>query len=82
MRYLAGEADIRQFLDVGTGLPTVDNTHEVVQWVAPESPHRIRGQGPAGAGARPGLLTRRPEGTCDYIGYSGGELTVSYENQA
>jgi hypothetical protein len=30
IRYLAGEAGIRQFLDVGTGLPTVDNTHEKV----------------------------------------------------
>ena len=34
--YLAGEAGIRQFLDVGTGLPTADNTHEVAQRVAPE----------------------------------------------
>src|SRR5262249_33980750 len=34
---LAGEAGIRQFLDVGTGLPTADNTHEVAQRVAPES---------------------------------------------
>src|SRR5947209_9241428 len=37
VRYLAGEAGIRQFLDIGTGLPTVDNTHEVAQRVAPES---------------------------------------------
>jgi O-methyltransferase involved in polyketide biosynthesis len=35
--FLAGEAGIRQFLDVGTGLPTADNTHEVAQRVAPES---------------------------------------------
>ena len=35
--YLAGEAGIRQFLDIGTGLPTADNTHEVAQRVAPES---------------------------------------------
>jgi hypothetical protein len=27
VRYLAGQVGIRQFLDVGTGLPTVDNTH-------------------------------------------------------
>jgi hypothetical protein len=37
VRYLAGEAGVRQFLDVGTGLPTADNTHEVAQRVAPES---------------------------------------------
>jgi len=36
VRYLAGPAGIRQFLDIGTGLPTVDNTHEVAQRVAPE----------------------------------------------
>ena len=37
VRFLAGEAGVRQFLDVGTGLPTADNTHEVAQAVAPES---------------------------------------------
>src|SRR5215470_2811311 len=37
VRYLAGEAQIHQFLDIGTGLPTADNTHEVAQRVAPES---------------------------------------------
>jgi hypothetical protein len=37
VRYLAGEAGVRQFLDVGTGLPTADNTHEVAQRVAPDS---------------------------------------------
>ena len=37
IRFLAGEAGIRQFLDIGTGLPTADNTHQVVQAVAPES---------------------------------------------
>ena len=35
--YLAREAGIRQFLDIGTGLPTFRNTHEVAQAVAPES---------------------------------------------
>jgi S-adenosyl methyltransferase len=37
VRYLAGEAEIRQFLDIGTGLPTADNTHEVAQRVAPRA---------------------------------------------
>src|SRR5438477_9465235 len=36
IRYLVG-AGVRQFLDVGTGLPTADNTHEVAQRAAPES---------------------------------------------
>jgi hypothetical protein len=35
--YLTGEAGIRQFLDVGTGLPTADNTHEIAQRIAPEA---------------------------------------------
>jgi S-adenosyl methyltransferase len=37
VRYLAGEAGMRQFLDIGTGLPTMQNTHEVAQRVAPDS---------------------------------------------
>jgi hypothetical protein len=37
VRFLAGEAGIRQFLDIGTGLPTMQNTHEVAQQIAPES---------------------------------------------
>jgi hypothetical protein len=37
VRFLAGEAHVRQFLDIGTGLPTVDNTHEVAQRVASDS---------------------------------------------
>ncbi|RIV39180.1 SAM-dependent methyltransferase [Micromonospora radicis] len=37
VRHLAAEAGIRQFLDIGTGLPTLQNTHEVAQSVAPES---------------------------------------------
>src|SRR2546430_11186255 len=34
--YLAGVAGIRQFLDIGTGIPTADNTHEVAQDVEPD----------------------------------------------
>jgi hypothetical protein len=37
VRYLVTEAGVRQFLDVGTGIPTAGNTHEVAQAVAPES---------------------------------------------
>jgi len=36
-RYLAAEAGVRQFLDIGTGIPTGDNTHEVAQRAAPEA---------------------------------------------
>jgi hypothetical protein len=37
VRHLAAEAGVRQFLDIGTGLPTMQNTHEVAQGIAPES---------------------------------------------
>ena len=37
VRFLAGEAGIRQFLDIGTGIPTAGNTHQVAQGIAPES---------------------------------------------
>jgi hypothetical protein len=37
VRYLAGEAGIRQFLDIGTGIPTAGNTHKVAQAAAPEA---------------------------------------------
>jgi hypothetical protein len=37
VQYLAGEAGIRQFLDIGTGLPTAQNTHQIAQAIAPES---------------------------------------------
>jgi hypothetical protein len=37
VRYLAAEAGIRQFLDLGTGIPSADNTHEVAQRVAPDA---------------------------------------------
>ncbi len=37
VRFLAAEADMRQFLDIGTGLPTQGNVHEVAQAVAPDA---------------------------------------------
>jgi hypothetical protein len=37
VRYLAADAEVRQFLDIGTGIPTAGNTHQVAQAVAPES---------------------------------------------
>jgi len=35
VRFLAGECEVRQFLDIGTGIPSANNTHEVAQSVAP-----------------------------------------------
>jgi hypothetical protein len=67
VRYLAGEAGVRQFLDIGTGLPTVDNTHEVAQRVAPESRIVYVDNDPLVLAHARALLTSRPEGACDYI---------------
>jgi O-methyltransferase involved in polyketide biosynthesis len=67
VRYLAGEAGIRQFLDIGTGLPTVDNTHEVAQRVAPESRIVYVDNDPLVLVHARALLTSRPEGACAYV---------------
>jgi hypothetical protein len=67
VRYLAGEAGIRQFLDVGTGLPTADNTHEVAQAVAPESRIVYVDNDPLVLVHARALLTSSPEGVTDYI---------------
>jgi O-methyltransferase involved in polyketide biosynthesis len=67
VRYLAGEAGVRQFLDVGTGLPTVDNTHEVAQRVAPDARIVYVDNDPLVLVHARALLTSSPQGTCDYI---------------
>ena len=65
--YLAGDPGIRQFLDVGTGLPTVNNTHEVAQSIAPESRVAYVDNDPLVLAHARALLTSRPEGVTDYI---------------
>jgi hypothetical protein len=67
VRYLAAEAGIRQFLDIGTGLPTVNNTHEVAQQVAPESRVVYIDNDPLVLTHARALLTSSPEGVTDYI---------------
>jgi hypothetical protein len=67
VRYLAGEAGIRQFLDVGTGLPTMDNTHEVAQRIAPDSRIVYVDNDPLVLTHARALLTSTPQGACDYI---------------
>ena len=54
VRSLATEAGIRQFLDIGTGIPASNNTHEVAQSVAPSCRVVYVGLRPGGAAARPG----------------------------
>ena len=67
IRYLAGEAGVRQFLDIGTGLPTAENTHEVAQRVAPEARIVYADNDPLVLLHARALLTSNPEGVCDYI---------------
>lgn len=67
VRYLAGEAGIRQFLDIGTGLPTADNTHEVAQRVAPDSRIVYVDNDPLVLTHARALLTSTPEGATEYI---------------
>lgn len=67
IRYLVLEAGVRQFLDVGTGLPTVDNTHEVAQRHAPESKIVYVDNDPLVLRHAQALLTSSPEGVTEYI---------------
>ncbi|MEN3307127.1 MAG: hypothetical protein V7603_3329 [Micromonosporaceae bacterium] len=65
--YLAGGAGIRQFLDVGTGLPTANNTHEVAQRVAPQSRVVYVDFDPLVLAHARALLTSAPDGATAYI---------------
>jgi hypothetical protein len=66
--HLAGEAGVHQFLDIGTGLPTMENTHEVAQRVAPESRVVYVDNDPLVlAHARALLVTATPEGETTYL---------------
>jgi hypothetical protein len=66
-RFLAAEAGIRQFLDIGTGLPTADNTHEVAQRHAPESRIVYVDNDPLVMVHARALLDSSPEGQTAYI---------------
>ena len=66
-RHLAARAGIRQFLDIGTGLPTADNTHEVAQAVAPESRIVYVDNDPLVMVHARALLTTSPQGRTAYI---------------
>ncbi|MBQ1088339.1 SAM-dependent methyltransferase [Streptomyces sp. B93] len=67
VRHLVGETGIRQFLDIGTGLPTADNTHEVAQRLAPESRIVYVDNDPLVLAHARALLTSTPEGRTDYL---------------
>ncbi|GAA2613781.1 SAM-dependent methyltransferase [Actinomadura fulvescens] len=67
VRHMAGEAGIRQFLDIGTGLPTVDNTHEVAQRVHPDARIVYVDNDPLVLVHAHALLTSNPKGVTAYI---------------
>jgi S-adenosyl methyltransferase len=67
VRYLAEEAGIRQFLDVGTGLPSASNTHEVAQAAAPESRIVYVDNDPIVLAHARALLTSDPQGATGYL---------------
>jgi O-methyltransferase involved in polyketide biosynthesis len=64
---LAAEAGLRQFLDIGTGLPTLDNTHEVAQRVAREARIVYVDHDPIVLAHASALLSSAPEGATDFI---------------
>ncbi len=67
VRFLAGEAGIRQFLDIGTGIPTAHNTHEVAQRIAPESRIVYVDNDPIVLSHARALLKSSPQGACAYL---------------
>jgi hypothetical protein len=67
VRQLAAEHGIRQFLDVGTGLPTAGNTHQVAQEIAPDARVVYVDNDPSVLAQAGALLTSRPEGATAYV---------------
>jgi SAM-dependent methyltransferase len=67
VRYLAGRAGVRQFLDIGTGIPAADNTHEVAQDVAPECRVVYVDNDPIVLAHARALLTSEPGGATAYL---------------
>ena len=67
VRYLAVEAGVRQFLDIGTGLPSAHNTHEVSQDAAPDARVVYVDNDPIVLTHARALLTSTPEGKTAYL---------------
>jgi hypothetical protein len=67
VRYLTAEAGIRQFLDIGTGIPTAVNTHQVAQAIAPESRVVYVDYDPVVLAHARALLTSHEAGATEYI---------------
>src|SRR5580698_2209440 len=67
VRFLAGEAGIRQFLDIGTGLPAAGSVHEIAQDVAPQCRVVYVDNDPTVLVHARALLTSGPLGTAAYL---------------
>ncbi len=67
VRFLTGPAGVRQFLDIGTGIPSADNTHEVAQREAPDSRIVYVDNDPIVLLHAQTLLRSTAAGACDYI---------------
>jgi S-adenosyl methyltransferase len=67
VRYLAAEAGIRQFLDIGTGIPAANNTHEVARAVAPDARVVYVDNDPIVLAHATSLLAGSPQGATQYI---------------
>ena len=67
VRFLAAEAGIRQFIDIGTGIPTAPNVHQVAQEIAPDSRIVYVDNDPIVLAHARALLTSAPEGRTEYI---------------
>jgi hypothetical protein len=67
VHFLAEQVGVRQFLDVGTGIPSANNTHEVAQAAAPQSRVVYVDKDPIVATHARALLASRPEGSTSYI---------------
>lgn len=67
VRLLVREAGLRQFLDIGTGLPTANNTHEVAQSIEPACRIVYVDNDPLVLAHARALLASTPEGACAYV---------------
>ncbi|MEU4154281.1 SAM-dependent methyltransferase [Streptomyces sp. NPDC026659] len=82
VRHLVQEEGIRQFLDIGTGLPTADNTHEVAQRLAPDARIVYVDNDPLVLAHARALLTSTPEGRTDYLDEDLRNIDAIFEHAA
>ncbi len=68
VRYLTAEEGVRQFLDIGSGIPTAGNTHEVAQAIAPDALVVYMDNDPVVFAHARGLLASGPHGNTAYLG--------------